>query len=216
MDKYFDISSQELSNIQGLLPAISAAEMLQKEYPKISFALLEYSSQLIENNLVTFGSDQQTVDLLKKVKSKVKTLKIASVADLEKFADSLISSKNSQTSPELARLAALCYAATTIHGTINQKIAQKLINAQKLASPPVTDITSLYPTQNEPQNEAIEYPSSPPSRPQRAASHSIVKPPTEKPLHLILAEIAKEAFVHKDNDVALTALTAAITELQKA
>ena len=53
MNNFFDISSEELSNIQGLLPAMSAAEMLQKDYPKISFAL--FFTQQFSHGTVTFS-----------------------------------------------------------------------------------------------------------------------------------------------------------------
>ena len=205
MEKYFDFSAQQLQSITGLLPAISAAEMLYKDFPNISNALLEYSSQIIENQLLISENDQEIAAMFNKLKEMLKNANIASIYELERFADNLLSTN----SPELRRLASLCYAATTIHKPLTKEISQKLILSEQQTQ---TLQQPISPT----NTHLVQYPQTPlqnSGHPSRTNSSSTIQEPENLPL--ILAEIAKEAFLNKDNDVALTALTAAIIELQK-
>ena len=194
MEKYFDISSDVATQITGLLPAISAAEMLYSSYPLISNAFLKYSIFLVENFLAMAGEEKEIVIIYAKLKEKLGKSKIATAAQLEEFGDSLAKSKDNIS--ELARLAALSYAATTIYGPISSKLASKIVSAENKSK----EMASSGLTRK--SSKVLETPSPQPQVP-------------EKPLSLMFAEIARESFKHKDLDIAMTALTAAINELEK-
>lgn len=195
---FFGISQDDIKTITGLAPALSVAEMLSARYPSISNAFLQYSSQLVENSIIVYEKDKKLIEIKKIIDSKINGTKIASVSELEKFADHLVHrfSKN-PTIPELPKIAYMTYAVTSIFGPLQPEISKKMVAAEKMKPAP----------QPAPQNtpEPKKYTL------KRLSSTTSV----EKPVSLMLADIAKESFKHKDADVAFAALTAVIKELEK-
>ena len=195
MSDYLGISTQDALTIQGLVPTLSGAEMLKKDYPRISNALLKYASQLTENFLV-LSPEPFAVKIFERINSMIDSTQIASITELENFGDKLISALNSNA-PELERLAKVVYAATTIYQGISHSISEKILKKY-----PIPYVNPFIPNTQESHIQKTPVETQPPANVEKADAQ-------------LLAQISKESFIHKDYDISLTALTAAILELEK-
>lgn len=228
---YFGIDTSNFKEVAGVEALLSAAEMLKGEYPFISSPLVQYASGLVENYLVQAGSDPQkdsSFSSLKKLAEQMKSTTQSTPAQIERFGDALMASADGNTKTDFYRLAYLAYNSISIYNKIPQRVLMKLAKIEPrlgldqsnlhLSNTHTTQQSPIpLPTLPKPQKEAYQ----PLGNENQQSTNTRPDQHTENTSNALnqnarnLTELARNAFAAGQNDVAFTAINAAINELQK-
>jgi len=205
--EFWGVDSSVLDQVDGATAVVSAAEMLETDYPVIAGAFGKYSMDLIDNAIVVFGENDEMIGAKRKIASHCSSLPIGSPKQLEDFAKTLVSKPN--CSKDLKKLAYLAFSAISIHGPLEEKIISQinLVDMSMQDAPPgfVPGGFNQPPAGYVPSNDVP-----PPHLMKKSDDFG----PKSKPE--ILCEIARDAFRDGAYSIALTAVMAAIKELEKA
>jgi hypothetical protein len=115
-----------LSEVQGVVCLLSAAEMLQTHFSGISVVFLRSPVALCEN-FRSFGG-QLSEDIVSTLHNAAQFAQIASFDDLETFDDCLITAGNTETSSEFLRLVYFAYCATFVQAELLREFRTKSPN----------------------------------------------------------------------------------------
>ena len=202
--------------ISGLL---SVSEMLQGKCPRIAGALLQYAVALIQNYLAQMGSSPEIDAALGPLSSAAKAAQAATASELERFGDALIAAADGETLVDFNKIGYMCYTAASLYGTLPNRVMQKLAKAEQVlgtdAAPPshVNAHPSLNPSMSGPPVFTPPGEFAPPPVPETHHEED-EKQTVEFGRPLELMQLASKAFKAGVNDVAVTALMAAINELK--
>lgn len=236
---FWGIDSESLEDIKGASVALSAAEMLETSNPSISAAFGTYALQLIENAIVLFGETPEFMDARQKIIQHISGKPVADEKQLDRFGSSIyMAAESSKYQKDLMQLAYLAYACTSIHGPMKAPIIHRMEKAEKgiggIVVPPSgfapqPDFNAPPSGYNAPPSGYNAPPSgynAPPSGYNAPPSAANVPPPapfnpysspepeqTETKLEKLVI-IAKESFRAGAYDIALTAMLAALKELE--
>ena len=210
---YWDINSDSLIDVRGVVSAIAAAEMLEKSQPLISAALGKYALYLIDNAIVIFGESPEFTDARQKIYSHIAGKPIADAKMLDRFGSAIyMEAESSPHKNELMGIAYLAFACTSIHGVMSKSVTQRMMKAEKMLEQsqtlPSNEIPSGY---QPPQPQTPAQPQAPPQYP-AAVEPEVFQP--EDPKAQKLATIARESFAAGAYDIALTAMNALVKELE--
>ncbi|KAH0787022.1 polycystic kidney disease protein 1-like 3 [Histomonas meleagridis] len=144
---YCGIDASHFKEVNGIAVVLSAAEMLKGSFPNMQGTFLHYAAELIKKVIPNAESmPEKSVDMMT-LNAMADGAACASVEELEKFGDALVSAAltNASLAGELKRVAYVAYAATSLHGPISPVIQNKMqsIEGGLLSySPPTTSAPS--------------------------------------------------------------------------
>ena len=203
--------------ISGLL---SVSEMLQGKCPRIAGALLQYAVALIQNYLSQMGSSPEIDAALAPLASAAKAAQAATASELERFGDALIAAADGETLVDFNKIGYMCYTAASLYGTLPNRVMQKLAKAEQVlgeGGAPASHVNahpSLNPSVSGPPVFTPPGEFTPPPPEPETHHEEEEKQTAEFGRPLELMELASKAFKAGVNDVAVTALMAAINELK--
>lgn len=218
---YFNVSIEFAQTVPGLEIVLQFAEMMQSSLPTIAIAFANYGICLIDNFMVSIESqDPAGLAARNILKGLIAGKPCADAETLDSFGSKvMIAADISQNRVDLIKLAYIAFAATSVYGPMKNSTQNRLNRCTQILEEATTqagmgdmlDDPSLDIPTNTPA-------ASNPYTPQPAVTNSYYQPepsmPTEDPKHLKLAKIAQEAFREGAYDIALTAVMAAMKELE--
>lgn len=153
---FSNINTTPLAVVPSVPAILSAAEMLEDQFPDIAGSFIQYATLLCEDYFSKHPSNPEidrSMKDLQELNASISEISIRSTAkELEQFGDSLIATADITDLPtEMTRLVYLLYGATSIYGKISDKVNKKMqkleIRLSSSSVPPPTIQPSHQPPQ---------------------------------------------------------------------
>jgi hypothetical protein len=209
MSIFSGVDLRSFSDVRGLAPLLSAAEMLSSRFPTISNSFIQYSISLIQRHSILSGQPSRFDTVLNALNGSANSPS-ASADDLERFGDSLQSAAIGNNAIDLRRLAYFAYAAISAIGPLSPDISAKLSQLEKgfnVSPYPDIDLPPSFAGNASPgfsEEEKTNF----------AEAEWKNEPGTIGEKVKELSELALGAFNAGASDIALAALIGAISELK--